>query len=311
MKKINYSSVLLIAALLFAASCGKDGAAGPQGVTGAQGTTGAQGVAGVQGSTGPVGPAGPTGANGKNGSVIYSGITIPAASLGAAGDFYLNTTTGLLYGPKAASGWGTGFSLKGPTGAAGATGATGTAGSQILNGNSSPSASLGNNGDYYLDKTAYLLYGPKTSTGWGPAVSLQGPAGTANVQYSGWNYASNIRDTTIDGSALVVANLAAPSVTAVMLNNASIQMYLNFGAGVFPMPYTSNAGGKESTVSYLPTPGRFLITRFTSDNSASIPLSSLLQYRYVIIPGGVNISLNNHINLKDYEAVRKFYRIPD
>jgi len=88
-------------------------------------------------------------------------------------------------------------------------------------------------------------------------------------------------------------------------------MYLDFGAGVFPMPYTSNAGGKESTISYLPMPGRILISRFTADNSASISLSTLIQYRYVIIPGSVNIGLNNHVNLKDYEAVRKFYRIPD
>ena len=308
MKKVNYLSVLLIAVLFFAVSCGKDGATGPQGQTGVQGTTGAQGVAGVQGETGAIGPAGPTGANGKNGSVIYSGITIPATSLGAVGDFYLNTTTGLLYGPKTAAGWGTGFSLKGPTGA---TGAVGAAGSQILNGSGIPSAALGNNGDYYLDKTNYLLYGPKTNTGWGPAVSLKGPAGTANVQYSGWNYASNIRDTTVDGSSLVIADLSAPAITQAILDNASIQMYLDFGAGVFPMPYTSNAGGKESTISYLPMPGRILISRFTADNSASISLSTLIQYRYVIIPGSVNIGLNNHVNLKDYEAVRKFYRIPD
>jgi len=314
MKKVNYLSVLLIAVLLFAVSCGKDGATGPQGQTGSQGTTGAQGVAGVQGATGAIGPAGPTGANGKNGSVIYSGTTIPATSLGVAGDFYLNTTTGLLYGPKTAAGWGAGFSLKGPTGATGATGTTGAAGaagSQILNGSGIPSAALGNNGDYYLDKTNYLLYGPKTNTGWGPAVSLQGPAGTANVQYSGWNYATNFRDTTIDQSQLHVADLAAPMLTSTVLNNATFQVYLNFGAGVFPMPYTSYAGGLANTMSYLPMQGKFLITRFTEDNSASLSLSTVIQYRYVIIPGSVNIGLNNHVNLKDYEAVRKFYRIPD
>ncbi|HTH81831.1 MAG TPA: hypothetical protein VL490_02775, partial [Mucilaginibacter sp.] len=87
--------------------------------------------------------------------------------------------------------------------------------------------------------------------------------------------------------------------------------YLNFGAGVFPMPYTSYAGGIANTISYLPMQGKVLITRFTADNSASITLSTIIQYRYVIIPGGVNIGLNNHVNLKDYEAVRKYYRIPD
>lgn len=305
MKKINYLLILSAVAMLFTASCGKDGAVGPQGATGITGTTG------IAGPTGAVGPAGPAGTNGKAGSVIYSGTVVPATTLGSNGDFYLNTTTSLLYGPKTAAGWGTGFSLKGATGA---TGATGAAGSKTLNGTGVPSASVGNLGDYYLDKTSYLLYGPKTATGWGPAVSLQGPAGpagTANVQYSGWNYATNFRDTTADNSAFHAGDLAAPALTQTMLDNATFQIYFTFGGGVYTLPYTSYAGGKLNTMSYFPRVGHFIITRFTADNSNSVPLSTILQYRYVIIPGGVNIGLNNHPDLKDYEAVRKFYRIPD
>jgi hypothetical protein len=56
------------------------------------------------------------------------------------------------------------------------------AGSQIYSGTGAPAANLGNNGDYYLDKSTGKFYGPKTASGWGTAVSLggagaQGPAG--------------------------------------------------------------------------------------------------------------------------------------
>lgn len=326
MKRLKYLTVVLAALMLCLASCkkGDDGATGPAGSNGA---TGAQG---------PVGPAGPKGADGKDGSVIYSGNTVPSAATGVVGDFYLNVATGLLYGPKLAAGWGTGFSLKGPAGATGATGATGAVGATgatgatgaagangntTLSGSGAPSASLGHVGDFYLDKGSYFLYGPKTGTGWGPAVNLQGPAGpvgptgatgpagTANVIYSGWNYAINFRDTTVDNSALKIADLAAPSLTTSILNSGNVMVYFTYGGGVLALPYTSNAGGKDNTISYFPRLGRFIITRFTADNSGSIPLSTLLQYRYVIIPGGISVAVAKHVNINDYESVRKFYML--
>jgi hypothetical protein len=299
MKKINNLLLLLTVIVLFAASCGKDGALGPQGATGA---TGPQG---------PVGPAGPTGANGQNGSVIYSGTTAPPAATGAVGDFYIDLSVGSLYGPKTATGWGTGFSLIGLTGAQGATGA---AGNTILNGTGVPLATLGNNGDYYLDISTYLLYGPKMASGWGTAVSLQGPAGqvgTANVQYSGWNLAINFRDTTVDGSNLNIADLLAPALTQGLLDNGSVQVYLTYGSAVYPLPYTSFAGGRANTVSYLLTPGRIIITRVTLDNSEHVTLLATLQYRYILIPGSQNVGATPPVDLHNYEAVRKFYRIPN
>src|SRR5690606_6283004 len=34
-------------------------------------------------------------------------------------------------------------------------------------------------GDYYLDKTAVAIYGPKTANGWGESTSLKGDKGDA------------------------------------------------------------------------------------------------------------------------------------
>lgn len=98
---------------------GPAGATGPQGLTGATGTTGATGATGITGLTGPVGPAGVQGIRGADGKTILNGTINPVAADGVDGDFYLNTLTGQLFGPKAAGAWGAGVSLKGPAGTQG------------------------------------------------------------------------------------------------------------------------------------------------------------------------------------------------
>ncbi|GGB05493.1 hypothetical protein GCM10011511_31050 [Puia dinghuensis] len=221
---------------------------------------------------------GPAGANGTQ---IYSGTTTPASSTGNSGDYYLDLTTDVLYGPKTSSGWGSGVSLMGQSGAAG------KAGSQIYSGSGTPSTSTGITGDYYLDATNYVLYGPKTSSGWGTGIVLKGATGTANVIYSAWGYGSNPRDTTIDQSKLWVVNFPASALSQVDLSTASIQVYLQFGGGEEVLPYIAYAGSVNSTLSFIPETGTILITRYTSDNSGSIEIPLSLQYRYVIIPGGV------------------------
>ena len=71
-----------------------------------------------------VGPQGGTGSPGANGNTILNGTTAPGAGLGANGDFYINTNTEELYGPKTAGAWGSPTSLVGPQGTAGASGTT-------------------------------------------------------------------------------------------------------------------------------------------------------------------------------------------
>lgn len=68
------------------------------------------------------GSNGATGPKGADGTKILSGTATPTLSQGAVGDFYFQTATGVLYGPKTNSGWGTGMSLKGPKGDKGDTG---------------------------------------------------------------------------------------------------------------------------------------------------------------------------------------------
>ena len=102
----------------------------------------------------------------QKGNQILSGNDVPTTSLGSVGDYYLNKTTMELYGPKTTEGWGNAIGLKGAQGEKGKGGAT------ILSGITAPTTSQGKVGDWYIDTQNKLLYGPKTESGWGTAISL-------------------------------------------------------------------------------------------------------------------------------------------
>lgn len=154
MKKTRCLFLILLISIT-GIQCSKDGATGEQGPAGPQGTQGIAGPAGLPGSK------------------ILNGTTVPAANLGAAGDYYVNLSTAQLYGPKTATGWGAAVALRGPAGATGATGANGTNGAQILSGIAPPPPASGVNGDFYFDKLAAVMYGPKSAAGWGDGVPLR------------------------------------------------------------------------------------------------------------------------------------------
>ncbi len=149
--------------------------------------------------------------------------------------------------------------------------------------------------------------GDRGETGPRGATGPQGPAGTANVIYSGWmSFQQAQRDTIIDGTNLKINHLPAPRLTQAIIDNGAIQVYMRFLTSVFTLPYTSDAGtaNRASTVSFVPKPGSFYITRYTHDNSASIGFGAV-QFRYVLIPGGVSANTNlSNIDLQNYEAVK-------
>jgi len=155
-----------------AGSVGPVGPIGPQGPQGPMGATGAPGAQGIQG---PVGPAGATGATGgagvqgANGKSILSGSGSPVATgaLGAVGDFYLDTLTSMLHGPKTGSTW-SGVTVVSLTGPAGPTGTAGVAGPQ---GPAGPMGATGATGGVGAQ-------GPQGVQG---VIGLTGPQGPSGV----------------------------------------------------------------------------------------------------------------------------------
>ena len=158
------------------------------GTPGPKGDTGATGLQGIQGATGATGVAG------ADGKTVSNGTSNPVSGTGVDGDFYINTATNTLFGPKANGAWPSGVSLVGPTGATGpqgiqgstgATGATGVAGADgktVRNGTSNPVSGTGVDGDFYINTATNTLFGPKANGAWPSGVSLVGPTGATGPQ---------------------------------------------------------------------------------------------------------------------------------
>jgi hypothetical protein len=310
MRKINYLFLFLIAAVFIYSCSGKTGATGPMG---------AKGAAGPAGETGATGAVGATGANGTK---IYSGIDTPTVAVGDTGDFYLDLTTSGFYGPKTTTGWGVPFSLIGATGATGATGqtgATGTPGSVIYSGATVPDSTIGINGDYYLNTVTELFYGPKTDNQWPAPISIMGQPGTANVIYSDWETTSVYSVSKIFGRTTFKASFAEPKITQSILDQGAIIVYGKLDgynpeiwpvnqvsqlpivlSYVQPNPNTGKNQGEIDTWSGVDTLGSVGIT-FTNNHNLYTKPDSIynnMQFRYIIIPGGVSATGNSLVKIK-------------
>lgn len=97
---------------------GKDGAPGPAGPAGPAGAKGDTGAAGTNGTDGT------NGTNGTNGKTVLNGVVPPTGSVGTDGDFYIDTTASMIYGPKASGTWPAGVDLKGDEGSPWTAGGT-------------------------------------------------------------------------------------------------------------------------------------------------------------------------------------------
>ncbi len=129
-----------------AGATGNTGAQGVIGLTGDAGATGSQGIQGLIGLAGAQGAQGQPGTNGLNGKSLLNGTTNPDQTTGAEGDFYINTSTNEIYGPKTSTGWGTAISLIGAQGIQGQAGTNGLQGIQGLTGLIGQNGAKGNDG---------------------------------------------------------------------------------------------------------------------------------------------------------------------
>jgi hypothetical protein len=98
-------------------------------------------------------------------------------------------------------------------------------------------------------------------------------------------------------------------------------VYLNAGTAsqpaVFPLPFTdlfyAQAFLGIQTFNIFFTVGK--INMYASEDASSFTGSGgkSWQYRYVIIPGGVNIGgrQKGPVDFNNYEAVKQYYKIPD
>jgi hypothetical protein len=195
------------------------------------------------------GNAGPQGTPGTNGLNILNGNTDPTAGIGLNGEFYINTTSATLFGPKASGTWPAGVSLKG------AAGTNGTNGLNILNGTTNPTSGIGQNGEFYINTSSSTLFGPKASGTWPAGVSLIGPSGSAT---NAWGLTGN--SGTVDGTNFigttdnVPLNFKVNNQKAGRIDNANVFMgvlagQVNSGfnnVGIGSLALASNTSGHEN-----------------------------------------------------------------
>jgi hypothetical protein len=107
-------------------------------------------------------------------NTILNGKGVPVASLGINGDFYIDTRSLLIYGPKAKGKWPLPQNLQGPIGATGVTGITGS------DGKNGSDAKVGTNNANIVGTA-----GPQGERGLTGAAGPAGPAGAAGSSGSG------------------------------------------------------------------------------------------------------------------------------
>ena len=199
---------------------GLTGAAGPQGPAGATGATGPQGPAGATGLTGAVGPQGPQGLAGTNGNGVLNGASAPSNNQGVDGDFFVNTTTNTIYGPKANGVWPSGVSLVGPQGSAGATGATGPQGPAGATGAAGPQGPVGATGPQGLQ-------GPAGATGpQGPSGILASGSAVGNTPYwDGNQWVLNSSNIYNNGTSVGIGTVS-PNASAALEVNSTTKGFL-------------------------------------------------------------------------------------
>jgi hypothetical protein len=179
---------------------------GPKGDTGDTGPTGATGPASTV--PGPQGLPGTQGIAGPAGNTVLSDSGAPSNVVGVDGDWYIQTGAWRLFGPKTGGSWpGTSTSLVGPAGA------NGTDGMTVLSGTVPPTGSNGKAGDFWIDTTAWMIYGPKTAT-WPAGTSLVGPAGPA-----GSGGGANL--VTTQNTTSTTAMSATPALTVAQVNGTT------------------------------------------------------------------------------------------
>ena len=198
---------------------GPAGAAGPSGVDGKNGTT-ASATAGAAGATGPagaIGPQGIAGTNGTNGTAVLNGNTNPTAGTGVNGDFYINTATNTIYGPKANGTWPAGVSLVGPVGPTGPQGLAGATGATGPQGPAGPTGPTGLTG----------ATGPAGPTGpQGPAGLLASGSAAGNTPYwDGTQWVLNSSNIFNNGSSIGIGTVS-PNASAALEVNSTTKGFL-------------------------------------------------------------------------------------
>jgi hypothetical protein len=168
-----------------------------------------------------------------------------------------------------------------------------------------------------MDTVAHDLYGPKLAAGWGVSIALQGPAGSANVQYTPWYATGSWSMVTNFGINDIYYNLAVPALSASIINSGTILVYaqLNlyteaiwpqYTVAQLPITITYNYNSKSQVDVWQDqlAPGNVYLQLTNNNNVYAADEITSVNIRVVLIPGGVAIPAGiGYKELKKYPGV--------
>ncbi len=229
---------------------------------------------------------GDVGTAGADGRTLLNGTVAPTNGSGNDGDFYINTTANMVYGPKVAGSWPAGVSLVGPQGPVGATGPQGPAGVAGAAGVQGPQGPAGANG---IDGV-----GGQSKAGTGINITGSGTAGdpyiinntivdTDNQTITSFDFDNATKKLTlvlergntktVDMSSLKVAASNGLGVDAV---TGEVQL-----GGALLKPTTITVGANSLAISGLPATGastdQVLVANGAGGELRTIPASNFVQ----------------------------------
>ena len=153
--------------------------------------------------------------SGETFNTIWNGVGAPDSGVGVVGDFYIDTSTETIYGPKTSGGWGTGISLIGPTGPTGATGPTGPTGPG--GGDTGPAGPTGPTGPAGPTGPTGPAGATGVLVGCSYMFSNASQPGVANgwttIWNNGWTVGTTYSHTTVAGAR----NYSVPSASTVLV----------------------------------------------------------------------------------------------
>lgn len=151
--------------------------------------------------------------------------------------------------------------------------------------------------------------GPQGQPGPTGSQGPKGDTGVANVIYSAWldlTYSPDtIRNSGILDTIGYYVNIPAPQLSTSILSGGEMKVYVNLGTSaspdVAPLPYTDIYSGLNITPEFYPQK----ISLYSNANVSTFTQGGLkyLQYRYILIPGGVtsqSIDWNNYHKVATY-----------
>ncbi|WP_213087041.1 hypothetical protein [Chitinophaga agrisoli] len=170
--------------------------------------------------------------------------------------------------------------------------------------------------------------GPEGPAGANGAAGPAGPAGpkgdsgTANVIYSEWLDVAFIPDsvesTTTPGTWDTVgyhAFIDAPKLTADIVNQGEIKVYINLGTAanpdVAPLPMYDGLFFNLNLLVEFVVGNIILYANQDAGTGLTQQGDKVLQYRYILIPGGTAARMAKTVDWKNYNAVKAYLKLKD